>query len=654
MKKKATIADRFRYHFDNFMSRGTIALVAALFAATLCMVLTASVILALLGLRQTTAAPGQSLIEDIWQITLHTIDTGALGNDNGWSFRLVGFIVTLGGIFITSALIGVLASGLEQRFSELRRGRSRVLETGHTIILGWSPQVFTIINELAFANRNLTNHRRGANGTMRRSACIVILADRDKLEMEDEIKTKTPKTLGTRIVCRSGNPLDRDDLEIVNPAEARAIIILSPGGEYPDLPVAKSLLALTGDRETRNQPYHIVAAIQRPANLSTMRIIGGDEAQIFLVDRLISYIIAQTCRQSGLSLVYSELFSFEGAAMYFQEIPALVSHTYGEAIFRFENSALIGIQSAGGTSLINPPPETVLMPGDRVIAIAQDDDQIKLSGMADLNIDTRCFNEGSTLPSPLDRILILGWNRRAPMILEQMSHYATPETEITVFAAFPVEQMKAECTGVRLQPMRVAFQQGNPMDRTSIERLAEAGYTITILLSPTDAPDIQIADASTMISLIHLRDIMQKSGLKQSVVSEIMDVRNRELVQVTSAEEVIISDQLIALALAQIAENKDVAAVFVELLTANRAEICIKPAGEYIRTNRPINFYTLVAAAQRKAETAIGYRLVAEADQAGRLFGMHINPDKSIPIVFSDQDQVVVIASAITGSTAER
>ena len=648
MKKKTTFIDRFRYHFDNFMSRGTIALVAALFAATLCMILTASVVLVFIGIRHPGGTASTSITEEIWQVTMRTIDTGTVAGDTGWSYRLIGFIVTLGGIFITSALIGVLASGLEQRFSELRRGRSRVLESGHTIIMGWSPQVFTIINELAFANRNLSKKSRksNANPEARRSACVVILADRDKLEMEEEIKIKVPDSQGTKIVCRSGNPLDRDDLEIVNPEEARAVIILSPGGQYPDLPVAKSLLALRRDRDKRAHPYHIVAAIQRPANIETFRIIGGEEAQIFWVDRLISYIIAHSCRQLGLSLVYSELFSFEGAAIYFSEITVLVSTTYGEALARFENSTLIGLRSLDGTSRLNPPADTVIQPGDQVIAIAGDDDDIQLSGITDLNINIDSFSDRSTGPVLLDHLLILGWNRRAPMILEQLSHYASAESQIMVFAPYPVEQMRSECTGANYPPIKVVFEQGNPMDRPSLEKLVDSGYSSIIILSPTDASDVQLADATTMISLIHLRDIIKKTGKKLSIVSEIMDVRNRELVQVSSAEEVIISDQLIALALSQMAENKDIAPIFVELLTGTHVEISIKPVGDYIRFDNPVNYYTIIAAAERKGETAIGYRLLSEAAQAEHSFGMHINPDKSVPIIFSNQDQVVVISNA--------
>jgi voltage-gated potassium channel Kch len=653
MMKKVTIMDRFRYRFDNFMSRGTIALVAALFAATLCIILTAAAILVFFGLRHDGSTARMGIAEAIWQVTMRTIDTGTVAGDTGWSYRLIGFLVTMGGIFITSALIGVLASGLEQRFSELRRGRSRVLESGHTIILGWSPQVFTIINELAFANRNLSKRSRitNANLGMRRSACVVILADRDKLEMEEEIKIKAPNTQGTRIVCRSGNPLDQDDLEIVNPEAARAIVVLSPGGQYPDLPVAKTLLSLTRDRNLRVRPYHIVAAVQRPANLDIIRMIGGDEAQVFMVDRLISLIIAQTCRQSGLSTVYSELFSFEGAAIYFAEIPDLVSNTYGDALFRFENSTLIGLRSRDGTSRLNPPTDTIIQPGDQVITIAGDDDAFQMSGLTDLNINLESFRDSTTVPVSLDRLLIIGWNRRAPMILEQLSHYASPESQFMVYASYPVEQMMSDCNGANYRPMQVVFEQGNPIDRLSIERLVDSGYPLVMILSPTDTSDIQLADATTMISLIHLRDISRKTGRQLSIVSEIMDVRNRELVEVTSAEDVIISDRLIALALTQMAENKDVAPVFIQLLTANQIEIVIKPIVDYINLESQVNFYTIIAAALRKGETAIGYRLMSEANQAEQSFGVHINPEKSKLITFSDQDQVVVIAKSEYGYT---
>ena len=646
MMQKTTLIDRLRYRFDNFMSRGTIALVAALFAATLCMILTAVAILVFSGLGPEGSTARLGIGEAFWQVTMRTIDTGTIAGDTGWSFRLVGFLVTMGGIFITSALIGVLASGLEERLNQLRRGRSRVLESGHTIILGWSPQVFTIINELAFANRNLSKRSRSAKTGQEagRSACVAILADRDKLEMEEEIHIKAPNTLGTRLVCRSGNPLDPDDLHIVNPEAARAIIILSPGGQYPDMPVAKTLLALTRDRDRRVHPYHIVAAVHRLTNLEIIRMIGGEEAQVFMIDRLVSYIIAQTCRQSGLSSVYSELFSFEGAAIYFTEIPALVSMSYGDALHRFEKSTMIGLRYRDGTSRLNPPADTIIQPGDQVMAIAGDDDAIQISRKSIPDINSQVFHDALPASVPFDRLLIVGWNRRAPIILEQLSHYAPAGSQIRVFASYSIEQMQSDCGGASYAPIQVTFEQGNPVDRPSLERLMESRYPYVLILSSTDAPDIQMADAFTMVSLMHIRHIARVTNQKFSIVSEIMDVRNRELMEVTGAEDVIISEQLIALALTQIAENKEVAPLFVDLLTPGGAEIYLKPVADYIRLGSPVNFYTVIAAALRKGETAIGYRLLSEAGQVEQSFGVHVNPEKSALISFDAQDQVIVIA----------
>ena len=44
-----------------------------------------------------------------------------------------------------------------------------------------------------------------------------------------------------------------------------------------------------------------------------------------------------------------------------------------------------------------------------------------------------------------------------------------------------------------------------------------------------------------------------------------LDLRNRELAEVTQADDFIVSDQLISLMLAQVAENKHLNAVFADL-----------------------------------------------------------------------------------------
>ena len=74
-------------------------------------------------------------------------------------------------------------------------------------------------------------------------------------------------------------------------------------------------------------------------------MVGRDEAQLVLVGDLIARITVQTCRQSGLSVVYTELLDFGGDEIYFSDEPTLVGRTFGDALLAYEDSALIGMRA---------------------------------------------------------------------------------------------------------------------------------------------------------------------------------------------------------------------------------------------------------------------------------------------------------------------
>ena len=174
------------------------------------------------------------------------------------------------------------------------------MEKGHTVVYGWSPEVFSVVSELVAANES------------RPSACIAVLAEKDKVEMEDEFRDRVGKTKNTRVVCMTGDPIDIDDLELVNPHEARSIIVLPPEGGDADSRVIKTILALTNNPSRRREPYHIVSRMREPENVGVARMVGGAEVELVPVDDLIARITAQTCRQSGLSAVYTDLLDFGG------------------------------------------------------------------------------------------------------------------------------------------------------------------------------------------------------------------------------------------------------------------------------------------------------------------------------------------------------
>ena len=216
-----TFRQRLRYAFDNTLSRGTPALVMWLGIISLVMVIVVALVImllrSLLGGDDGVNVPTGDFVGDFWRSLLRTLDPGTMGGDTGHPLFLLTMLgVTIGGIFIVSTLIGVLTSGIEGKLDDLRKGRSLVLEQGHTLILGWSDQVFTILRELKVANESEPK------------SCVVILADKDKVEMEDEVRAKVGNTGKMRIVCSTGSPLDLDDLDIANPQTSKSIIVLSP------------------------------------------------------------------------------------------------------------------------------------------------------------------------------------------------------------------------------------------------------------------------------------------------------------------------------------------------------------------------------------------------------------------------------------------
>jgi voltage-gated potassium channel Kch len=633
---KPTLRERFSYRFDNLMSKGTLALIGGLFLTSLTIILLAAGIVRLGGL--VTAPEGSSgpmsFGEAIWESLMRTLDSGTMGGDTGWGFRAIMLFVTLGGIFVVSTLIGVLSNGIEDQMDRLRKGRSRVLESDHTVILGWSPQVFTVISELVEANKSRKS-----------GAVIAILADQDKVEMEDEIRERVPDTQNTKIICRSGSPIDPTDIEIISPHTARSVIVL-PQGKDPDSHVIKCVLALTNNPNRRPEPYHLVTQIRSPKNLEVLRMVGHkDLVQPILSNDLIARIVAQTSRQSGLSVVYTELMNFGGDEIYFTDAPAsLIGKTYGDSLLAYEDSAVMGLERADGTILMNPPMETDIRAGDKLFALSEDDDTLRVSGLAGVPVDEGAIRSSrkARKASP-EKCLILGWNRSGTTIIGELDHYVARGSQVTVVSdIFNIEKQIREQVG-RLQNQKVAVLDGEISDRALLERLKAADYDHVIVLAYSSL-EPQEADAKTLVTLLHLRDIAERDETPFSIVSEMLDLRNRELAEVAAVDDFIVSEHLVSLMMTQLSENADLFAVFTDIFDPEGSEIYLKPVGDYVAAGLPVNFYTVTEAARRRGETAIGYRMMNQAGNAERSYGVRTNPKKSEPVTFAPEDKVIVIS----------
>ncbi|MCW2758943.1 MAG: TrkA-N domain protein, partial [Nocardioidaceae bacterium] len=512
--------------------------------------------------------------------------------------------------------------GIDNKLVDLRRGRSIVIEKDHTVILGWSDAVFTIISELSVANES------------RRKPVVVVMSEKDKVEMEDEIREKLPDLNGTKVVCRTGSPMDIGDLTLSSHDTARSIIVLSPGGEDADSEVIKVLLALTHGAGGEG---HVVAEIEDPRNLEAARLVGGDRAVVLNKQETVARLIVQTSRQAGAAAVYKELFDFDGDEIYFHQDAAFDATTYADALNAYPAVSLIGVVRDDVVTL-NPPGDTDLT-GCELVVVASDDSALEGLSTARASIDESVIVAKEPTVEAPTKTLILGWNERAATVVRELDAYAMPGSELQVVSTYGDPALPP------LTNYTATVAKRSTSERSTLEALDVASFAQIIVLCYSDHLELQKADARTLITLLHVRDLIGSTTEDgPALVSEMLDDRNRALANVAEVDDVIVSDQIVSLMIAQLSEEGRLEVIFEELLQEDGSEIYLRPIADYVTLGHEVTYATMVEAAARRGETALGYRTAALAHDSDRGYGVRVNPGKADVYTPVAADRIVVLA----------
>jgi ion channel POLLUX/CASTOR len=634
-KERLGLGKRLQYEFDKLFSIGPWMLIAGLALFTIVISFLAGLILVTTGLAPADE-PAFNFIEALWFSLLTGIGEGGSigGRENVWSYRFLMLFMTLASIFIVSNLIGIITTAIQSKIENLRRGRSMVIEVGHTILLGWNEQIFTIVPQLALANRG------------KKDASIVILGKQDKVEMEDQLRQRIGNTGSTKVICRSGDPIEQSDLELTRFNEASGVIILSPEeSPNPDAEVVKSVLAITRHPKRRLKPFHIVAALRDQTSREISKVVGKGEVEWITSDDVIARIIAQTSRQPGLSAAYNELLDFNGEEIYFHENPNLIGKTYHEALLLCDRGAVVGIEH-GGVPHLNPAMNTTIQAGDQVVVIAEATDDINWhSPVTHPNlVQEDAIIRKSKYEEIRENILMLGWNDNATTIIHELDQYVKTGSKVCVVSEQISAKEAINNLNKQINKLNLSYEHGSITNRQTLEGIKIKRYDHVILLSDDGNLSVQQADANTLMALLYIRDIADRTQLPFSVVTEILDERNSRLVQVDRPDDFIVSDRLISLMMAQVAQDKRRNAVYKDLFAFEGSEIYLRPVWDYVRPGRGVNFYTLIEAASRRGETAFGYRQYAYATDAEKAYGMVLNPQKDLEVTFGERDRIIVLA----------
>jgi ion channel POLLUX/CASTOR len=288
--------------------------------------------------------------------------------------------------------------------------------------------------------------------------------------------------------------------------------------------------------------------------------------------------------------------------------------------------------------------DTLIHPGDQLVLVTEDDSSAHLSGIKTIPMQPHLIRQGAPAVAIPEATIILGWNKRGATIIRELDKFVAPGSRIMVITNNL--EPEAEVTGLisLLRNQTLAFKVGNIADRRLLENMALETYNHVIVLADLDGVSLQVADARTLITLLHLRDINEKNGHPFSIVSEMLDVRNRKLAEVTRVDDFIVSDELASLLMTQIAEDKELSLVFEDLFYPEGSEIFLRPMSNYVALGQPVSFYTVIESARQRGEVALGYRIAADAASLEKKFGVAVNPHKTAPVVFQKGDKVVVVA----------
>lgn len=598
------------------------------------------------------AAESEGLAETVWWAFLRLTDPGYLGDDQGvWRRILSTWLTVSGYVVFLGALVAIMTQWLTAKMRQLESGLTPVATRNHLVVLGWTNRTLPVVAEILQSSGRVERFLADRHASRLR---LVILCE-EVTPWHAQVLHDDP-AIGRRsrhIVLRSGTPLVMDDLQRVDCGNAAAVIVPSgaPGsGRSADMATVKALLSLGNmpDHRDTGLPY-VVAEIQDPRMVPVARRAYRGPLEVISGNSLISRLLAQNMRHSGLSRVYSELLSHQvGCNIYVRDWPALSGSTLAETQAHFHEAVVCGVvRWVEGEYVphLNPPPGLVLEPGDRLVFIATGYPNTvprSPAGQSDgLRAEPVPVAPAAPAPPPHSgsrRILVLGWNTRVAALVHELDTYPDEQFDMTIVSMISA-RTRQEILAEQGPPEKVVCRhiEADHAVEGELRALDSHIFDNILLASSERQASGEEADARAVVTYLLLEQILEGRSKAPQLILELQDPGNETLLGRRRAE-VIISPLILAHMVAQVALRRELRAVFDELFTAGGPELTYRPASSYGLMDEPQRFLDLQSALRSQGETLIGvYHASRDA--------LELNPPAHASLLLEDGDQLVVMTT---------
>ncbi|CAH1450680.1 unnamed protein product [Lactuca virosa] len=623
-KEEVPLKKRIAYMVDVCFSIYPYAKLLALLFATIFLI-------AFGGLALYAVSDG-SLAEALWLSWTFVADSGNHADRVGTGSRIVSVSISSGGMLIFAMMLGLVSDAISEKVDSLRKGKSEVIESNHILVLGWSDKLGSLLKQLAIANKSIGG------------GVVVVLAERDKEEMEMDIAKLEFSFMGTSVICRSGSPLILADLKKVSVSKARAIIVLAAdeNADQSDARALRVVLSLTGVKEGLRG--HVVVEMSDLDNEPLVKLVGGELIETVVAHDVIGRLMIQCALQPGLAQIWEDILGFENAEFYIKRWPQLDGLRFEDVLTSFPDAIPCGVKLKMMTHI--------------PLALYQ-----RYEGVS--------FQKKVDPPKFPEKILFCGWRRDIDDMIMVLEAFLAPGSELWMFNEVLEKERERKLVDGGLDisglvNIKLVHRVGNAVIKKHLETLPLETFDSILILADESVEDsIVHSDSRSLATLLLIRDIqskrlpykedthtssttafshsswireMQQASNKSIIISEILDSRTRNLVSVTKISDYVLSNELVSMALAMVAEDKQINRVLEELFAEEGNEMCIKPGEFYLYDQEELCFYDIMIRGRERHEIVIGYRL-ATAERAV------INPvDKNKLVKWSLDDVFVVIA----------
>ncbi|CAI5976170.1 unnamed protein product [Closterium sp. NIES-64] len=231
--EEVSMSKRLAYKVDVLFSMHSWVKGAALLAATLLLIALGGLALYAVGSKDR-----MDLGDATWRAWSYVADAGNHADSEGVGPRIVGVSISIGGMLIFALMVGLVSEGISEKVDSLKKGKSDVIEKNHTLILGWSDKLASLLKQLAVANESMGG------------GVVVVMSEREKEEMESEIQKMEFNFRGTTSLSRLLRALIvLAEAENADAADARALrVVLSLMGVREGLRLTQFFLLIVGFR----------------------------------------------------------------------------------------------------------------------------------------------------------------------------------------------------------------------------------------------------------------------------------------------------------------------------------------------------------------------------------------------------------------------